>query len=179
MGRRYNAFSYTMGGRYARDLYGGLIKSHGKISEQTAAVKTKKPWYRGQRVYEMLKIVTDTLDNNIYLEIWRYGVYYYSPWGLFRCANTFWKHRSPDLPWKNARTDSRRKDQKAVTSWTRALQQIIKNCFKHHGVEYLLTDAQVDASGMTLITIHFEDFLDVQTPFGCLIDHITVTNITT
>lgn len=43
-----------------------------------------------------------------------------------------------DIPWANVRMDTRSVDEKKRISWTRALRQIIVNCYKYHGREDLL-----------------------------------------
>lgn len=42
------------------------------------------------------------------------------------------------MPWQNVRSDCRSEDEKARISWTNALRQIVKNCYKYHGREDLL-----------------------------------------
>ena len=56
-------------------------------------------------------------------------------WGRESTRPPWWPG---DLPWQNVRADCRTEDEKAQVSWTNALRQIVKNCYKYHGREDLL-----------------------------------------
>ena len=56
-------------------------------------------------------------------------------WGKDSTRPAWWPS---DLPWQNVRSDCRSEDEKARISWTNALRQIVKNCYKFHGREDLL-----------------------------------------
>ena len=56
-------------------------------------------------------------------------------WGKDPTRPAWWPS---DLPWQNVRSDCRSEDEKARISWTNALRQIVKNCYKYHGREDLL-----------------------------------------
>ena len=56
-------------------------------------------------------------------------------WGKDSTRPAWWPS---DLPWQNVRSDCRSEDEKARISWTNALRQIVKNCYKYHGREDLL-----------------------------------------
>ncbi|XP_001625750.2 nuclear respiratory factor 1 [Nematostella vectensis] len=56
-------------------------------------------------------------------------------WGKESTRPNWWP---VDLPWQNVRSDCRSEEQKAKVSWTNALRQIVKNCYKYHGREDLL-----------------------------------------
>ncbi|XP_074645431.1 DNA-binding protein P3A2-like isoform X2 [Tubulanus polymorphus] len=57
-----------------------------------------------------------------------------------------------DLPWANVRSDVRSDDQKKKVSWTHALRQIVKNCYKHHGREDLLPAFDENISSNSVAT---------------------------
>ncbi|XP_031552291.1 nuclear respiratory factor 1-like [Actinia tenebrosa] len=56
-------------------------------------------------------------------------------WGKESTRPLWWP---VDLPWQNVRSDCRSEEQKAKVSWTNALRQIVKNCYKYHCREDLL-----------------------------------------
>ena len=56
-------------------------------------------------------------------------------WGKDATQPPWWPS---DLPWQNVRSDCRSEEEKAKVSWTQALRQIVKNCYKYHGREDLL-----------------------------------------
>lgn len=56
-------------------------------------------------------------------------------WGKESTRPPWWPG---DLPWQNVRSDCRTEEEKARVSWTNALRQIVKNCYKYHGREDLL-----------------------------------------
>lgn len=58
-------------------------------------------------------------------------------WGRVECRPPWWPC---DLPWANVRSDVRSEVDKDQISWTHALRQIVKNCYKHHGREDLLPE---------------------------------------
>ncbi|CAE1315514.1 NRF1 [Acanthosepion pharaonis] len=58
-------------------------------------------------------------------------------WGRVECRPPWWPC---DLPWANVRSDVRSELDKEKVSWTHALRQIVKNCYKHHGREDLLPE---------------------------------------
>ncbi|XP_050412480.1 DNA-binding protein P3A2 isoform X2 [Patella vulgata] len=57
-------------------------------------------------------------------------------WGKPECRPAWWP---VDLPWANVRSDARSDEEKKRVSWTEALRTIVKNCYKHHGREDLLS----------------------------------------
>lgn len=56
-------------------------------------------------------------------------------WGKENTRPVWWPL---DVPWANVRRDVRTDDQKLKVSWTQALRQIVKNCYKYHGRDDLL-----------------------------------------
>ncbi|XP_050526334.1 DNA-binding protein Ewg-like isoform X4 [Daktulosphaira vitifoliae] len=56
-------------------------------------------------------------------------------WGRETTRPPWWPK---ELPWANVRMDARCEDEKQKISWTRALRQIVINCYKYHGREDLL-----------------------------------------
>jgi len=58
-------------------------------------------------------------------------------WGKDNMRPPWWPS---DLPWQNVRSDCRSEEEKARVSWTNALRQIVKNCYKYHMREDLLPD---------------------------------------
>lgn len=56
-------------------------------------------------------------------------------WGKESTRPVWWP---PDVPWANVRRDVRTDDQKLKVSWSQALRQIVKNCYKYHGRDDLL-----------------------------------------
>ncbi|XP_039264449.1 nuclear respiratory factor 1-like [Styela clava] len=56
-------------------------------------------------------------------------------WGRESTRPVWWPL---DVPWANVRRDVRTDDQKLKVSWTTALRQIVKNCYKYHGRDDLL-----------------------------------------
>ncbi|XP_066285216.1 DNA-binding protein P3A2-like isoform X1 [Branchiostoma lanceolatum] len=61
-------------------------------------------------------------------------------WGKEATRPVWWPS---DLPWANVRSDVRTEEQKQQVSWTHALRTIVKNCYKHHGREDLMMDAEI------------------------------------
>ncbi|CAI9721969.1 Hypothetical predicted protein [Octopus vulgaris] len=58
-------------------------------------------------------------------------------WGKLEYRPVWWPD---DVPWANVRSDARTEDEKRKVSWTHALRQIVKNCYKYHGREDLLPE---------------------------------------
>ncbi|XP_029635684.1 DNA-binding protein P3A2 [Octopus sinensis] len=58
-------------------------------------------------------------------------------WGKIEYRPVWWPD---DVPWANVRSDARTEDEKRKVSWTHALRQIVKNCYKYHGREDLLPE---------------------------------------
>ncbi|XP_069142105.1 DNA-binding protein P3A2-like [Argopecten irradians] len=56
-------------------------------------------------------------------------------WGKEESRPIWWPS---DLPWANVRSDVRTEEEKKRVSWTDALRNIVKNCYKHHGRDDLL-----------------------------------------
>ncbi|XP_035677744.1 DNA-binding protein P3A2-like isoform X4 [Branchiostoma floridae] len=63
-------------------------------------------------------------------------------WGKEATRPVWWPS---DLPWANVRSDVRTEEQKQQVSWTHALRTIVKNCYKHHGREDLMMDAEINS----------------------------------
>lgn len=69
-------------------------------------------------------------------------------WGRETTRPNWW----PDgLPWANVRMDARSEEDKQKVSWTKALRQIVINCYKFHGREDLLPVVSDDEDGGKLI----------------------------
>lgn len=58
-------------------------------------------------------------------------------WGKAEYRPVWWPD---DVPWANVRSDARSEEEKRKVSWTHALRQIVKNCYKHHGREDMLPE---------------------------------------
>ncbi|XP_065202270.1 DNA-binding protein P3A2-like isoform X2 [Planococcus citri] len=56
-------------------------------------------------------------------------------WGRESTRPVWWPK---ELPWANVRMDARTEQEKQKISWTKALRQIVINCYKYHGREDLL-----------------------------------------
>lgn len=80
-------------------------------------------------------------------------------WGKDECRPIWWPS---DLPWANVRSDARTEDEKKRVTWTDALRNIVKNCYKHHGRDDLLHVFNEDGQGMT----HVQAATNAVTPFG-------------
>lgn len=56
-------------------------------------------------------------------------------WGKESSRPPWWPEK---IPWANIRTDGRNDEEKKKNSWTFALKQVVKNCYKFYGREDLL-----------------------------------------
>lgn len=58
-------------------------------------------------------------------------------WGKIEYRPVWWPD---DVPWANVRSDARSEEEKRKVSWTHALRQIVKNCYKYHCREDMLPE---------------------------------------
>lgn len=69
-------------------------------------------------------------------------------WGRESTRPPWWPN---ELPWANVRMDARCEDEKQKISWTRALRQIVINCYKYHGREDLLPTFSEEDEAKTIV----------------------------
>ncbi|XP_078485635.1 LOW QUALITY PROTEIN: nuclear respiratory factor 1-like [Ciona intestinalis] len=65
-------------------------------------------------------------------------------WGKESTRPVWWPL---DVPWANVRRDVRSPEVKIRVSWTQALRQIVKNCYRFHAREDLLVGMECEADG--------------------------------
>nr|CAB3264442.1 DNA-binding protein P3A2-like [Phallusia mammillata] len=66
-------------------------------------------------------------------------------WGKSSTRPVWWPM---DVPWSNVRRDDRTEEVKLKVSWTQALRQIVKNCYRYHSRDDLLTGMACESLSM-------------------------------